>query len=90
MFRVSLGLIEGWFRIRLRLTLAWGGSLGVIEADLVFFFKRLVDYLENVLRHQSHQRTEGPRDQRTNKRPGDQGRGLKDREIQLSQDLKMA
>ena len=37
MFRVCLGLIESCFRIRLRLTLAWGSSLGVIEADLGFF-----------------------------------------------------
>ena len=48
MFRVCLGLIESCFRIRLRLTLAWEGSFGVIEADLGFFLTAgIKDYLQN-------------------------------------------
>ena len=63
--------------------------LEVIEADLGVFSPAgwIKDYLQNVFRHQSHQRTEGPRDQKTRgprdrrrtKGPKDQGtRGPRD------------
>ena len=79
--RVSLELIEGWFRIRWRII--WFGEVFLVLLGLIWFFLTagwIKDYFQNVLTHHSHQRTEGPRDQKIRgprdqrtKGPEDQG-----------------